>query len=79
MVKLHPKSIEANGLFPIWGNKKKFTIICGQCTHGYDDKVVLQSTCSSICPCCHAQNIWSLAAWHKKYEAQLNQELQNGN
>ena len=76
-MKVFPKFIEGNGLMPLFSNKKKWDITCGNCSHGYSDKVLIQESCSSICPCCHTQNVWSLSRFLNKYEKSLEEAFKS--
>lgn len=67
-----PKSISANGLWNPWTRRKRFSLECGDCDHTYDDKIpIMGEAASSLCPCCGAQNKFSLAAWLKLYESNV--------
>ena len=56
-------SVQANGLWNHFTGKKQWRITCGTCRHTWDEKVPIQERCSAVCPCCHAQNVWSASAF----------------
>lgn len=63
--------LRANGLWNHFTGRKKWRITCGECQHTWDEKVPIQERCSSICPCCHSQNVWSASAFENAYTSTL--------
>ncbi len=48
---------------PIWPwqyGGKKFTVTCGDCRHTWQAKLPVSTNMSALCPCCEAQNVWSM-------------------
>ena len=68
-MKTHPAHLLANGLWNPFTGRKKFQISCGEFNHTYIDKVPCAGIdeISSICPCCHTQNVWSISEWFHDY------------
>lgn len=64
--------VQANGLWNHFTGRKKWRITCGECEHVWDEKVPIQEQCSAVCPCCHAQNVWSASLFADRYERHLN-------
>lgn len=60
-------SLEANGLCNPFTNTKKWTITCGNCQHSWKEKIPCTEICSALCPCCGAQNLWSLPKFIMHY------------
>jgi hypothetical protein len=77
--RISPKSIIANGLWNPFTGCKKFQITCGECSHTYFDKIPCTGVdeASSICPCCDAQNVWSLSEWIRGYESMIENLRKN--
>ena len=63
-----PKSLSANGLYPMFGYRKKWYITCGGCEHTWRERVPVHEPSSAICPCCGEQNIWSMYKFGDAYE-----------
>lgn len=62
--------VRANGLWNPFTGRKKWRITCGDCRHCWDEKVPAQERCSALCPCCGAQNVWSLSDFLRAYDRQ---------
>lgn len=56
MHKVHPRFLQANGLWNHLTEKKKWTITCGVCEHTWSEKVPIHDLCSAICPACRTIN-----------------------
>lgn len=68
-----PKSVAANGLQNPFTGMKRWTIRCGECSHSYRDRIPVAEPCSSLCPGCGAQNIWSGIAFGRLYDQHLEE------
>jgi hypothetical protein len=76
IITVSPKTIQANGLMPLFSSKKTYDIECGKCGHGYRDKVFCVSDdASSRCPLCSMINRWSHASWMRHYIRIKKQEV----
>jgi len=62
-----PTTIHGNGLYNHFTGRKKWTITCGACGHTWKEKVPIHEPSSAICPCCKAQNKWSIVAFDAAY------------
>ncbi|MEK7480513.1 MAG: hypothetical protein AAB604_00220 [Patescibacteria group bacterium] len=77
IITVSPKTIQANGLMPLFSSKKAYGIECGKCGRGYRDKVFCVSDdASSRCPLCSMINRWSHASWMRHYIRIEKQEEQ---
>jgi len=66
---ISPFSIEANGFWNCFTNRKKYRITCGDCGYEYKDKVCFsKDEAASTCPECKTLNIWSHSNFKAAYD-----------
>jgi hypothetical protein len=72
MKRVKPRRLFANGLWNPFTHRKKYTVVCGECEHTFDEKVsFVTDNATAVCPACGALNYWLHSDWQKSYDEQL--------